>query len=180
MAPLILRESAAMPAIPPSPCSFSCLKEVEGTVPWTQFAPQQAAEASGWELCLIILDPGSAVTTGADVTGQELHDTWRKFVRVVVSFQVPDKSRDSDSLSSLVRIEVSYILILLLLVPITFCFFKLMVINQITEETINLKIFKISARIKFKINQHKYKNYINYNKIRRLTNFLANLQFFLK
>lgn len=81
MAPLILSESAAIPAMPPpSPCSLSCLRDVEGAVaPWTQPAPQQgAADASGWELCLIILEPGRVVTTaGGFDEGQELQETWK-------------------------------------------------------------------------------------------------------
>lgn len=79
MAPLILSESAAIPAIPPpSAWSRSCRREVEGAAPWTQFAPQQGADASGWELCLMIRVPGSVVTTVGGATGQELHDTCRK------------------------------------------------------------------------------------------------------
>lgn len=74
IAPLIRSESAAMPAIP-SPWSLSCRKDVEGAVPWTQLTPQQGAEDSGWELCLIILDPGNVVTTDGVATGHELHDT---------------------------------------------------------------------------------------------------------
>lgn len=78
MAPLILSESAAMPAIPPppvSPWSLSCLNEVEGTAPCAcaQLAPQHGAEASGCELCLIILEPGNVVTTDGAATGHELH-----------------------------------------------------------------------------------------------------------
>lgn len=62
-------ESAAMPAMPPSPWSRSCLREVEGAAPWTQ----HGADASGCELCRIILEPGSVVTTVGGA-GQELHD----------------------------------------------------------------------------------------------------------
>lgn len=80
MAPLILRESAAIPAMPPDSWSLSCLREVDGWAAptWrTQLAPQQgAADASGWELCRIILDPGKVVTIAAGATGHELHDTW--------------------------------------------------------------------------------------------------------
>lgn len=80
MAPLILNESAAMPAMPPSPWSLSWRREVDGAVLWTQPAPQHgAADASGCELCLIILEPGSVVmTAGGLVAGQELQDTWKK------------------------------------------------------------------------------------------------------
>jgi hypothetical protein len=75
IAPLIRSESAAIPAMPPSPWSRSCLREVEGAVPCTQLAPQHGAEASGCELCRIILEPGNVVTTDGGATGHELHDT---------------------------------------------------------------------------------------------------------
>lgn len=73
IAPLIRSESAAIPAMPPSPWSRSCLREVEGAVLCTQLTPQQGADDSGWELCRIILEP--VVTTDGGATGHELHDT---------------------------------------------------------------------------------------------------------
>lgn len=74
IAPLIRRESAAIPAMP-SPWSLSCLRDVDGAAPCTQFEPQHGADASGWELCRIILDPGNVVTTDGVATGHELHET---------------------------------------------------------------------------------------------------------
>lgn len=47
---------------------------MEGAAPWTQFAPQHGADASGWELWRIILEPGRVVTTAGGAIGQELHD----------------------------------------------------------------------------------------------------------
>ncbi|KAG7207646.1 hypothetical protein KM043_009265 [Ampulex compressa] len=65
MPPLIRSESAAMPAIP-SPGSLSCRREAAlGAVPvcrGQQHPEQQHAEASGWELCLIIRALGDVVT----------------------------------------------------------------------------------------------------------------------
>lgn len=77
IAPLIRRESAAIIAIPPSLSlwSLSCLKEVEGAAPCKQFFPQQGFDASGWELCLIILDPCIDGNTDWS-SGHKLHDIW--------------------------------------------------------------------------------------------------------
>lgn len=60
--PLILSESAAIPAIP-SPGSRNCRSEELGAPACAEQQQQQHADASGCELCRIIRELGEVVTS---------------------------------------------------------------------------------------------------------------------